>query len=349
PTATPIVSTPRPRTDWTNLRVNTPIPARIPYTTFKDAVELDSQEVFNNLDIIFQDLDQLCARLRNERDHAQSSLNDARTALQNKDRQIEELAGERNEFQRACAQSLVNQQSSFGQTFAQTMRTRTAKFEHPDKLDDGVSPEFEHWLSRMEKKLEVNADQYSTEASRIGYIESRTTGKAARHLGPRLRKGHPEQYQTAEEVFTHLKEIYEDPNKLENAKKEFRALIMKNGMNYHDFLTSFLHLAGEAQISKTDIRSEFRSKLSFELQKMVALAYANTTTFQEFQRQCSIAAHTLSDIQSRMPRNSGNRSFKDKGSSNSNSNSSGSTPAKSCSEGLRDMSKIQCYNCMEFG
>ncbi|ODH51755.1 hypothetical protein GX48_01997 [Paracoccidioides brasiliensis] len=80
----------------------------------------------------------------------------------------------------------------------------------------------------MRRKLAVDAGHFPTEESQIASIENRTEGKAARHLAPRMRNDHPERFETAEEVFEHLQGIYEDVNKLENAKFDHRRLITRD-------------------------------------------------------------------------------------------------------------------------
>ncbi|WP_206734026.1 hypothetical protein, partial [Stenotrophomonas sp. MA5] len=98
-------------------------------------------------------------------------------------------------------------------------------------------------------------------------------------------------YQTADEVFDHLREIYEDPNKLKNAKSDFRKLLQRSD-KYHDFLTKFLHLAGEAQIQKDDYQSEFFNKLLYKMQLLVSDANVTCNSFAEFQKRCVGSAYT---------------------------------------------------------
>jgi hypothetical protein len=52
-------------------------------------------------------------------------------------------------------------------------------------------------------------------------------------------------------MLKHLEKISQDANKEANAKREFRKLNMRATDKFQDFLTNFLHLAGEAQIPAT--------------------------------------------------------------------------------------------------
>ena len=114
-----------------------------------------------------------------------------------------------------------------------------------------LTPEFEDWDSRMRNKLKANADHYNTEALRVAYVENRVGGKVAKHLRPRLRASAVNPDTTAEEMLKHLETISQDANKEANAKREFRKLNMRATDKFQDFLTNFLHLAGEAQIPAT--------------------------------------------------------------------------------------------------
>ncbi|KGM91409.1 uncharacterized protein PADG_12501 [Paracoccidioides brasiliensis Pb18] len=179
----------------------------------------------------------------------------------------------------------------------------------------------------MKNKLWENADHYPTECMRIAYIENWTDGDAACHIAFCMEEDHSEQYQTAEEMFEHFKSIYEDANKLQNAKSDYHKLIMHNGDNCHEFVTKFLHLAGEAKIVRGDYKTDFNDKLSFDLQKMVAVANAITDTYAEFQKICN----TLWTVNSQTP------------------SSISTTKSSTVKEALSSCLNIQCYYCKEKG
>ncbi|KGY14482.1 hypothetical protein PABG_12657 [Paracoccidioides brasiliensis Pb03] len=221
-------------------------------------------------------------------------------------------------------------------------------------LTDSKELKFEHWLSQMKNKLWENADHYPTKHMRIVYIENQTDGDAAHHIAPCMEEDHPKQYQTAEEMFEHLKSIYEDANKLQNAKGDYHKLIMCNGDNYHEFVTKFLHLAGEAKIARGDYKTDFNDKLFFDLQKMVAVANAITDTYAEFQKICAQAAHTLQTInatqKSKSSQGNGSNIFKQNTLWTVNSQtppSISTTKSSTVKEALSSCLDIQCYYCKE--
>jgi hypothetical protein len=246
---------------------------------------MNTDEVYNGLERTFSEVAETLTRIRTERQTWKDMA-------ERRGIQIHELIQERDTLKDAYVQaSLTNRSGTPG-----TETKKSTKMADPEPLSDGQEPKYEQWLSRMKNKLEANADHYPTEVLKITYIESRTKGDAARHLEPRMRTDHPEKYQTAKDMFDHLDEIYLDPNRLMNAKTDFRRLIMKNSDKYQQFLTRFLHLAGEAQVPKNDYMEEFHQKLSFDMQSTVTTAFSISKTFDEFQKHCSKAAHTLEHI-----------------------------------------------------
>ncbi|OJD10369.1 hypothetical protein ACJ73_09822 [Blastomyces percursus] len=201
------------------------------------------------------------------------------------EQQIAEAIDERNEYRNAYA-ALAREHHAMRQSpMPQDHRERSVKLPDPPLLTDGKDPKFEDWYSKMKGKLEGNADHYTTEALRMAYVESRTGGNA-----------------TAREMLDCLKTIYLDPNRVQNAKTEFRRLVMRRTDDFHQFLTRFLHLAGESELPVSEYKYELNEKLSFDLQKLVITEFHASSSFDTFSKHCSQVAHTLkkiNDIQSR--------------------------------------------------
>ena len=63
-------------------------------------------------------------------------------------------------------------------------------------------------------------------------------------------------YKDSDKILKHLKVIYNNPNHLITAKDEFRQLYMKNSDQFHNFLSSFMHWASEAEIPETTWKDE---------------------------------------------------------------------------------------------
>jgi hypothetical protein len=79
----------------------------------------------------------------------------------------------------------------------------------------------------MKSKLATNTDHYPTKLIRIVYVQSRLTGRAAEHTAPRFREESGAKYNTASEIFEHLKSVFYDPNRQQNTRRQLRDLRMK--------------------------------------------------------------------------------------------------------------------------
>ena len=229
----------------------------------------DPKELFLSIDMTLEELEQHKEELRRQTEE-----------IHQINTQIEELETERDEYKEAFTKvSLGQHQSATRHTTPDAQSRKTTKLPDPDRLTDGKEPKFEDWLSRMKSKLAANADHYETEALRIAYVESRVSGDAATHLAPRMQEDAEDRFTTANEMFGHLTTIYRDPNKLQNAKYDFKRLVMKKNDKFHDFLTKFLHLAGEAKVPKSEYKFELNSKLSFDLRRAVITNFISESTF----------------------------------------------------------------------
>ena len=211
--------------------------------------------------------------------------------------QVDELIDERDRLQR----TVINLAAEVGGTPSRgasvALPEKSVKLPNPPVLTDGKDPEFEDWDSRMRNKLKANADHYNTEALRIAYVENRVGGKAAKHLRPRLRASAVNPYTTAEEMLKHLETIFQDANKEANAKREFRKLNMRATDKFQDFLTDFLHLAGEAQIPATMYKDELYQRVTWKLQEMtIKESMDSDINFDVYTAVCTKLADHLSVI-----------------------------------------------------
>ncbi|KGY15797.1 hypothetical protein PABG_11032 [Paracoccidioides brasiliensis Pb03] len=129
---------------------------------------------------------------------------------------------------------------------------------------------------------------------------------------------------------------------------------MHNENNYHEFITKFLHLAGEVKIVREDYKTDFNDKLFFDLQKMIAVVNMITDTYAEFQKICVQTAYTLQTINVTQKSKSSQRNESNIFNQNTLWTVNSQTPlsisiTKSSTEKkiLSSHSDIQCYYCKE--
>ena len=83
----------------------------------------------------------------------------------------------------------------------------------------------------------------------MGYLFSRTIGKAQKHLQPRYKSKDAFEYKTTKEIMDTLRQVFNDPNELMNAQLAFSDLVIQKGEVFTDFYTDFLVSVGKAKIS----------------------------------------------------------------------------------------------------
>ena len=92
-------------------------------------------------------------------------------------------------------------------------------------------------------------------------------------------------YQTVEELYAHLNELYADPNKVKNACTVFKKLYIKGDQTFQSFYADFLHLVTNGNITLADLKDELNNKLQWKLQETVVVYYnnpnVNLTTFAQ--------------------------------------------------------------------
>jgi hypothetical protein len=268
-----------------------------------EVLEIDAEISFDEFDrvytenpeLIYTKVHQLVTGITMELATAEGQVQTLEENVRAKDAQIEELIQDRDQYVNAVAQMTIEMRSrpmAREATPGGTDSRKSTKLADPEHLEGkDTGPTFEQWLSRMKSKLKANADHFPTAELQMAYIEGRVKGDAARAIQARMKPDHPEAYQTAQEMFDHLAEVYEDHNKVAKDKDKFRKLMMRNGDDFQTFRTEFLHLAGETKLAKNDWNDEFFRKLSFQMQPLVATK--KNGTFKELEKACFDVAPTL--------------------------------------------------------
>ena len=155
---------------------------------------------------------------------------------------------------------------------------KSAKIPDLPLLTDGKDPTFDSWKIQVNGKLTVNADYFANEQARMTYVFGRIGGDAQKHLNPRIGSNSVDPFITANEMIQHIVGIYEDPFRVQNARRDYRRLTIKPTETFPNFYTRFLHLAGEGQILEEDLQLDLYNKLTLELQCAIAPIEESLTT-----------------------------------------------------------------------
>jgi FtsZ-binding cell division protein ZapB len=271
------------------------------YTEFTRRCQEDVDSLFDMVNEAYESFEaanRTITALRSQITDLEDENQRFKDEVSRREEQTDDLIDERDRLQRTVVHLAAAQvESTPSRGTSATPAEKSVKLPNPPILTDGKDPEFEDWESRMRNKLKANSDHYDTEALRIAYVENRVGGKAAKHLRPRLRVDTVNPYTTAEEMLKHLETIFRDPNKEANAKRDFRKLNMRATDNFQDFLTSFLHLAGEAKIPDTMYKDELYQRITWKLQEMtVKESMDSEIDFDAYTAVCTKLADHLSVI-----------------------------------------------------
>ncbi|KAJ9393191.1 hypothetical protein DTO063F5_328 [Paecilomyces variotii] len=96
-----------------------------------------------------------------------------------------------------------------------------------------------------------------------------------------------------DEIFEHLQAVFHDPNRRQNARRQFANLRMKTYQKYNDFLAEFMRLAGEAGFNPGDYKDEMYDKITSSLRNLVIGQYYQTENFNNLRDACHQAAYAL--------------------------------------------------------
>ena len=164
--------------------------------------------------------------------------------------------------------------------------------------DNGVKdgPEFDSWLSRMQKKLDSDIRNYNSEEKKIAYIQSRLDGRADSLTQHRFDNDGPQKYKTAKEVFNHLIDLFRNKNKVLDAAKEYRRLYQR-ARPFAEFYSEFLHLAGQGRIPESTWKVDLIEKMSLELKRQTMRDQSNNkVSYTELAQVCTTLDHQLKEL-----------------------------------------------------
>ena len=179
---------------------------------------------------------------------------------------------------------------------------KSTKIPDPPVLTDGKDPTFDSWKIQVVGKLQVNVDHFADEQARITYVFGRTSSDAQKHLQPRIGPNSVDPFLTADDIIQHLADIYEDPFRVQNARRDYRRLNIRAAETFPNFYTRFLHLASEGRIPKADLRPDLYDKLTLELQRAIAPIEESLTTLHDLQRALRRLDQNLRQIRDRSER-----------------------------------------------
>ena len=159
-----------------------------------------------------------------------------------------------------------------------------SKATNPPMLEDGHAVDIDVWITKMVKKLTVNADHDSTELAGMTYVDGRVNGDAYLPLKARASIDAANPFATAKEMLETLRDAFGDTNRKHTAMNTFRDLRMTKDFN--SFWTEFQILSSELDHNESTLVSELRHKLTPSLSRAMAGGITRPTNVNEYAEQC---------------------------------------------------------------
>jgi hypothetical protein len=154
------------------------------------------------------------------------------------------------------------------------------------------------WLSVMRNKLKGNANWFSTDVQQKAYVRIRIDDDVMKHLIFRFFKDSIKSYIISKEIFDDLYQIFDDLNRRTNALKTYRRLKqIESFKDFNTFWVEFQRLASDSELYNQEaLLEDLKNKMSYELQKVLAIESYKATDLHEFVKMCRYTDQTLRNV-----------------------------------------------------
>jgi hypothetical protein len=306
------------------------------------------QDMLKDPETLYNEIVELILKMREVRAHSENYREQLQEAKQ-------AITRNENVLDRVLAQN--REPTPLGTPSPEGTR-RPGKLPDPP-LFDGSSkdgPTFENWLIQVKNKLRGNADSYPTEDLKIIYAAGRVSGNALALISPRLEATSRHAYDTVDELYEHLYELYGDPNKERNARQAFKHLTMQKGQTFQEFYAMFLRYVADGNVSARDLKDELNDKLMWKLQEAVATYYNDpTVTTTQLARHCTTVDQQIRarfekrDQTTKRPEDSDKASSKATPRSKTSTKPASDERTSAAPKKGPNPAEPKCYNCSEVG
>jgi hypothetical protein len=110
-------------------------------------------------------------------------------------------------------------------------------------------------------------------------------------------------------MLDHLASVYTNPNRVRDAKHNYNALVMRRDQTFAEFQTTFLHLAGEAEVPQASLQMDLYDRITPALQRGIAPNLPRLRSYAELAADVSSLDSELRRITAREDRQ---RRFKER-------------------------------------
>jgi len=133
------------------------------------------------------------------------------------------------------------------------------------------------WRVKIDDKLQTNVNHFDNENICIVYVISRLEDDAAEHIFARHWHDASHSYISIDELFEHLKEIYDELNKNRKCRREYNALRQAD-KSFNVFYFNFMKLFNYLEYNDCTLMNNLQNKINNRLQNNLSVCSENFTS-----------------------------------------------------------------------
>ncbi len=151
------------------------------------------------------------------------------------------------------------------------------KFSNSSIFTDEDESTWDSWRVKIDDKLQANVDHFDNENICIVYVISRLEDDAAEHIFAWRRHDALHSYISIDELFEHLKEIYDELNKNRKCRREYNALRQAD-KSFNVFYFDFMKLFSYLEYDDRTLMNDLQNKINNRLQNALSVCSENFTS-----------------------------------------------------------------------
>ncbi len=196
-----------------------------------------------------------------------------RSANQSRSRQSTESRASTKSLSR---QSIENHTRRDSFTLFDNDHHKSFKFSNSSVFIDEDESTWNSWRIKINDKLQTNVDHFDNENICIVYVISRLEDDAAEHIFARHRHDASHSYISINELFEHLKEIYDELNRNRKCRREYNAL-RQTDKSFNIFYFDFMKLFSYLDYDDHTLMNDLQNKINNRLQNALSVCSENFT------------------------------------------------------------------------
>ncbi len=151
------------------------------------------------------------------------------------------------------------------------------KFSNSSIFIDEDESTWDSWRIKIDDKLQTNVDHFDNENICIVYVISRLEDDVAEHIFARHQHDALHSYILIDELFEHLKEIYDELNKNRKCHCKYNALRQAD-KSFNVFYFNFMKLFNYLEYDDCTLINDLQNKINNRLQNALSVCSENFTS-----------------------------------------------------------------------